>query len=76
MQCHPPDGQPRPEIFWRKNDLELRRGLDPNIIVAHDGSLIISAARVKDSANYTCGARNIAMERMTTPAELIIYGGF
>ena len=76
MQCLPPDGQPRPEIFWQRNGVELQRTSDANLILAHDGSLIISAARVADSANYTCVARNVAMQRLAPPAELKVYGRY
>lgn len=48
--------------------------MDSNLILANDGSLIISAARLSDAANYTCEARNIANRRITEPAELTVYG--
>jgi leucine-rich repeat transmembrane protein FLRT len=48
--------------------------MDSNIILANDGSLIISAARLIDSGNYTCEAHNIAQRRATDPAIITVYG--
>jgi hypothetical protein len=67
-------GMCRAQIYWLRDGVELRRGADPNVILAHDGSLIISSARVSDTGNYTCAARNVAMERHAAPAELSVYG--
>lgn len=44
------------------------------MILANDGSLIISAARVSDSGNYSCEARNVANRRKTDPAQITVYG--
>jgi hypothetical protein len=47
---------------------------DGNLILASDGSLIISAARISDSGSYVCEARNIAHRRFTEPAQIQVYG--
>ncbi len=52
----------------------MRKNQDSNVILANDGSLIISSARVSDSANYTCGARNLYGERLANVAPLSVYG--
>lgn len=47
---------------------------DANLILAGDGSLIISATRLVDSGNYSCEAKNLANRRVTDPAEIVVYG--
>uniref|UniRef100_A0A914XP10 Ig-like domain-containing protein n=1 Tax=Plectus sambesii TaxID=2011161 RepID=A0A914XP10_9BILA len=74
MPCLPPDGDPKPEIFWLKDGQEIERRADSNVILANDGSLIISSARVTDTGNYSCEARNVANRRKTDPAQISVYG--
>ncbi|KAK0397789.1 hypothetical protein QR680_002271 [Steinernema hermaphroditum] len=73
LQCAAPDADPKAEIFWLKDGKQIERSVDSNIILANDGSLIISAVRLLDSGNYTCEARNIASRRSTEPAEINVY---
>ncbi|KAI6206916.1 Netrin receptor UNC5 [Aphelenchoides besseyi] len=73
LPCVPPDGDPKVEVYWLRNGKEISSNLDSNLILANDGSLILSASRLSDSANYTCEARNLANRRLTEPAELIVY---
>lgn len=62
------------KVYWLKDGKEIERHSDPNIIIANDGSLILSAARLSDSGSYTCEARNIASKRTTDPAHILVYG--
>lgn len=62
------------QIFWLKDGREIERRADSNVILANDGSLIISSARVSDSGNYSCEARNVANKRRTDPAQISVYG--
>uniref|UniRef100_F1KSM2 Netrin receptor UNC5 n=1 Tax=Ascaris suum TaxID=6253 RepID=F1KSM2_ASCSU len=73
IHCSPPDADPKVELFWLKDGREIERQSDSNIIIANDGSLIISAARLSDSGNYTCEARNVANKRSTDPAQITVY---
>lgn len=73
MRCIPPDALPPAKVYWLKNNLPLEQG-DTNIIVSNEGHLLISQARLQDTANYTCVAENIAAKRHSDPAMLTVYG--
>lgn len=88
LPCIPPDADPKPDVFlhinkfllkyfqiiWKKNNHEIQPNIDSNLILANDGSLIISAARLSDSGNYTCEATNIANRRNSESAQVTVYG--
>jgi hypothetical protein len=74
-------------VFWHKDGQQLQfpdssltdhrrqqAASSQNLIQAGDGSLILSAARLSDSGNYSCEARNMANRRVTEPAEIAVYG--
>ncbi|CAJ0600793.1 unnamed protein product [Cylicocyclus nassatus] len=73
LHCVAPESDPKAQLTWIKDGVELEKNVDSNIIYANDGSLIISAARLRDSGNYTCEAANIANRRTTEPAALGVY---
>lgn len=60
------------QLTWYKDGVVVQP--DANVIRASDGSLIMSAARLSDSGNYTCEATNVANSRKTDPVEVQIYG--
>ena len=74
IRCHPPPGVPPPQVYWLKNGLPLEP--DTNVIVSTEGHLLVSQARLQDTANYTCVAENIAAKRISDPALLTVYGTF
>lgn len=74
IRCHPPPGVPPPQVYWLKNGLPLES--DTNVIVSTEGHLLVSQARLQDTANYTCVAENIAAKRISDPALLTVYGTF
>ena len=73
LRCYPPRGKPEPHIYWLKNE-QLIDESDSNYIVTQEGHLIIVNAKLSDSGNYTCVAKNIAAERKSAAAEINIYG--
>ena len=73
MRCIPPTGIPPPKVYWLRNNLPLDQA-DTNIILSNEGHLLISQARLQDTANYTCVAENIAAKRLSEPAMLTVYG--
>ena len=57
IQC-PSSGVPTPTVTWSKDGQEIHSG--GRYTVQDDGSLMISKADLKDSAQYTCTADSIA----------------
>lgn len=60
------------QLTWYKDGAIVAP--DANVIRASDGSLIMSAARLSDSGNYTCEATNVANSRKTDPVEVQVFG--
>uniref|UniRef100_A0A7E4UX97 Netrin receptor UNC5 n=1 Tax=Panagrellus redivivus TaxID=6233 RepID=A0A7E4UX97_PANRE len=73
LTCTPPDADPKADVIWMKNGAEIKPNDDPNLIIANDGNLIISAPRLSDSGHYHCEARNIANKRVTEDVEITVY---
>ncbi|KAK6749139.1 hypothetical protein RB195_001629 [Necator americanus] len=73
LHCVAPESDPKAQLTWLKDGVEIEKSVDSNVIYGNDGSLIISAARLRDSGNYTCEATNIANRRSTDPATLSVY---
>ncbi|KAL5018398.1 hypothetical protein ScPMuIL_004120 [Solemya velum] len=69
LACLPPEGKPRPEVFWLK-DGELVDVKNFNFIISSEGNLIINQARLSDTGNYTCGAQNVVSKRLSDSALL------
>lgn len=73
LQCLPPDGVPTPEVFWLRNGEPIDTYKDANFIISNEGNLLISQVRLSDMGNYTCGARNLANQRLSETAVLTVY---
>ncbi|CAI5448044.1 unnamed protein product [Caenorhabditis angaria] len=71
LPCQSPESDPKSQLTWYKDGQIV--AADSNIILASDGSLILSAARLSDSGTYSCEATNIANSRRTDGVDVQIY---
>jgi len=72
LHCRSPRGEPEPRLRWLKDGGRLRTS--ERVMIDDQGALTIDDARREDAGSYVCVAWNIAGERQSAPAQLIIRG--
>ena len=72
LDCRPPKGLPEPRVSWRKDGETVEE--NSRIQMAAVGNLVINNAQKSDSGVYACLAKNVAGEKTSRPANVVIMG--
>nr|XP_020142350.1 roundabout homolog 3 isoform X2 [Microcebus murinus] len=70
MECVPPRGHPEPSVSWKKDSARLKE--EAGRITIRGGKLMMSHTHKSDAGMYVCVASNMAGERESAAAELVV----
>ncbi|XP_022369047.1 roundabout homolog 3 [Enhydra lutris kenyoni] len=70
MECVPPRGHPEPSVSWKKDGARLKE--EEGRITIRGGKLMMSHTLKSDAGLYVCVASNMAGERESGAAELVV----
>uniref|UniRef100_A0A8C9UKC7 Roundabout homolog 3 n=1 Tax=Spermophilus dauricus TaxID=99837 RepID=A0A8C9UKC7_SPEDA len=70
MECVPPRGHPEPLVTWKKDSARLKE--EEGRITIRGGKLMMSYTLKSDAGMYVCVASNMAGERESGAAELVV----
>uniref|UniRef100_H2Q518 Roundabout homolog 3 n=3 Tax=Pan troglodytes TaxID=9598 RepID=H2Q518_PANTR len=70
LECVPPRGHPEPSVSWRKDGARLKE--EEGRITIRGGKLMMSHTLKSDAGMYVCVASNMAGERESAAAEVMV----
>ncbi|MBW00484.1 Roundabout 3, partial [Eschrichtius robustus] len=70
MECVPPRGHPEPSVSWKKDGARLKE--EEGRITLRGGKLMMSHTLKSDAGTYVCVASNMAGERESGAAKLVV----
>ncbi|KAM5224790.1 roundabout homolog 3 isoform 2-T2 [Hipposideros larvatus] len=70
MECVPPRGHPEPSVSWKKGSARVKE--EEGRITIRGGKLMMSHTHKSDAGAYVCVASNMAGERESAAAELVV----
>ncbi|XP_043730003.1 roundabout homolog 3 isoform X1 [Cervus elaphus] len=70
MECVPPRGHPEPSVSWKKDGVRLKE--EEGRITIRGGKLMMSHTFKSDAGMYVCVASNMAGERESGAAKLVV----